>query len=255
MKAQINTNLFPIISVGMYCSNLSPENIFPNSQIDQDREEGHINYDSEYFDDNFQNDLYVKAIQDKADYYLSGTHEIEGIKIDIQTGEIYSPRAYNFSTDQLDLEVTYNKSQVKQYAKNNQEEFGEFLKNNYSSYDGFYSHTANNYEDWKEDFKADNPQSIGAILTYLFLEEMDYFHDGFYDFCNSELFYNEFVDTTPIDEEQQRVENYVKNNYQDFHMEYLDTLELEYLDEETVKNIAQSVIRNIDDHTLELELV
>ena len=255
MKAHLNTNLFPIISVGMYNSFLAPESIFNSQQINEDKEEGHINYDSEYFDDNFQNDLYEKAIQDRADYFLTGRHEANGIEIEIKTGEIYSPSAYNFATDQLDLEVTFNKTLVKQYAKNNQEEFDDFLREHFTSYDGFHSYTANNYEEWKEDFKNNTSQSIGAILTFIFLDELDYFRDSFYEDCNSELYYWEFVDTTKVDAEQKMVENYVCNNYQDFHFNSLEHLDLEYLDLDAVIKIALDKFNEIESQTLELELI
>ena len=147
MKAQINTNLFPIISVGMYNSFLSPENLFNSSQIDEDKEQGYIFYDSEYFDDNFNYDLYQKAIQERADYFLTGLHEANGIEIEIKTGEIYSPKYYNFATDQLELNVKFSKTKVRKFAKDNREEFNTFLKKHFSSYDGFHSHTANNFDE------------------------------------------------------------------------------------------------------------
>ena len=83
MKSHLNTNLFPIISVAMYDSFLSPDNLFHSSQIDNDKEDGYINFDSEYFDDNFNNDLYVEAVQSCADYFLSGSHEANSIEIEI----------------------------------------------------------------------------------------------------------------------------------------------------------------------------
>jgi len=255
MKAKINTNLFPIISVGMYNSFLAPENLFHSSQIDEDKEEGHIYYDSEYFDDNFNYDLYKEAVQQSADYFLSGSHEANGIEIEIKTGEIYSPRAYNFATDNLDLEVKFSKTKVRKFAKDNSDEFNSFLKKHFTSYDGFHSNTANNFTEWLEDFNNDSVQSIGAVLTFIFLDELDDFDYGFKEYCHSELFYSEFTDTTLIDTEQKIVEDYVCQTYQDFDLQSLEALELEYLDSEAVIKIALLKIAEIESQTLELDLI
>lgn len=259
MKSHLNTNLFPIISVGMYESFLSPDNLFHSSQIDNDKEEGYINFDSEYFDDNFNNDLYVKAVQSCADSFLSGIHEANGIEIEIKTGQIYSPRYYNFATDQIDLEVKFNKTKVLKFAKDHQVELDDFLREHFSSYDGFHSHTANNYQDWLEDFKDNNVQSIGAVLTFIFIDELDYFRDGFYEYCYSNLYYTEFVDTTSIDSEQKIIEDYVCNNYQNvFLNSFLDglyELDFKHFDKDGILAVAVQKINEIDSHTLELELV
>ena len=255
MKANLNTNLFPIISVSMYNTFLDSDQFFDRGQIDDDLEEGYIHFNSGYFDDNFNNGEYEKAIQERADYFLTGSHEANGIEIEIQTGNIYSPSAYNFATDQMELNVKYNKAKVKQYAKNNSEEFNDFLKQHFTSYDGFYSYTANNYEQWKEDFQNDQVQSIGAVLTFIFLDEMEGFQDGFYNCCYESLFYHEFVDTTAIDEEAKMVEDYVCKNYQDFNLEDLGALDLELLDESTVLRIAKLKMAEIDNKTLSLDLI
>lgn len=259
MKAQINTNLFPIISVGMYSSPLDPESFFDSYQIDNDKREGYINYNSEYFHDNFQNDLYVEAIQERADYFLTGKHEANGIEIEIRTGKIYSPKYYNFATDQIDLQVIFNKNRVRQFAKVNKDDFDSFLYKHFTSYDGFHSYTPNNFDDWLKDFKDNTPQSIGAVLTYLFLDEIDDFRDSFYDLCHSELFYSEFVDSTPIDLEQKIIDDYVSNNYQDIFVNtFLDPLYemgFEHFDKDTILEAAIRKCNEIESHTLELELV
>lgn len=259
MKAQINTNLFPIISVGMYESTLAPSNIFDSNEIDSDKQEGYINYDSEYFYNNFQNGLYIKAIQKRADYFLSGTHESNGIEITIKTGEIYSPKYYNFATYQLELEVIFNKTKVPQFVKSNQDDFDSFLNKHFTSYDGFHSYTPNNYDDWLNDFKDNTPQSIGAVLTYIFIDEIDDFKDGFYDLCYSELFYSEFVDSTPIDLEQKIIDDYVCQNYKDIFINtFLDPLYemgLEHFDKDSILEVALRKCNEIESHTLELELV
>lgn len=107
MKVLLNSNLFPIISVGMYGTFLAPDSMFDGYMIDQDYKDGYINYNSEYFWDKFDNRAYEKHIEKLAQNHIDGKHECNGIEIIIKAGEIYSPREYNFATDNIDLTVLF----------------------------------------------------------------------------------------------------------------------------------------------------
>lgn len=244
----LNTNLFPIISVGMYYTAIDPSEIFDNYSIDEDLENGEINYSSEFFWDNFDNVKYVKSIERIARNFLDGEHEVDGIKVTIECGEIYSPKYYNFETDQIVLNVDFDKGKVMRYAHEKNEEFNEFLKENYSSRDGFISFTANNYNDWLDDFKSDDDRSIGAVLTFLFRDEE--MQNRFYDDCYSELFYSEFIDTTELDEVYKQVEDYVRDNYPNLDM---DVCPVEH-DDIDVMSIYKGLINKIESNTLTLEV-
>ena len=196
MKTTINTNLFPIISVGLYDSYLSPENMFDDYQINEDFENGDFDMTSEDFWDKFDNEKYTKEIQHQADNLLSGEIEAEGITIKIEVGELYSPRFYNYETDQVKLTVDYDKGLILNFARENREGFNSFLKEHYSSYDGFSSSTANNYLEWFEDFTRDNVQSIGSVLTFIFKDEIEYYQEKFLETCNENMFYSEFIRET-----------------------------------------------------------
>jgi hypothetical protein len=253
MKAPLNTELFSLIRVGMYCSELSPDEMFSDYQINSDHEEGYANYDSEYFNNNFQFSLYQKKIEKLATDFLNQEWENDGIKIKIKAGELYSPRFYNFSTDQIETEVTYNKPQLLKYAKENSVEFDEFLHKRYSSYDGFSSFTANNYSQWLDDYRENNVQSIGAILTYVFHDIFEETQAAFIEHCNTELNHSEFVDCTMLDAEELAITNYVRENYDNFDIEDLrETYDFEYLSEATVERIANELIAGIENHTLNL---
>ena len=246
---KLNTNLFPIISVGMYYTALSPDSIFDDYQINEDFESGEIKYGSEYFWDNFDNSKYVAKIESIATHFLDGTHEADGIKIDIKVGKIYSPSYYNFATDQIDLDVDYNKDQLLAYAEENMDNFNEYLKENYSSYDGFNSFTANNYSDWVEDFKNDNEQSVGAVLTYLFRDEemQDQFMNEVY---NSEVYYWDFVDDSEYNKVYDELALYVSDNYPNLDR---DICPVEH-DDIDVMSIYKDLINKIESNTLTLEL-
>jgi hypothetical protein len=193
MKALLNTNLFSIIHVGMYDSYLSPESMFDDYQINEDFENGDFDMSAEDFWEKFDNEMYTKAVRRIADNFLSGEIEAEGIKMNVEVGELYSPKYYNFATDNVELTVDFDKEQVLKYAEQNKEQFDIYLKENYSSYDGFTSFTANNYFEWAEDFKNDNVQAIGAILSYLFRDEMESYQNDFLEACMTNLFYSEFI--------------------------------------------------------------
>ena len=206
MKKKINTNLFPIIHFGMYGSILSPDNMFDDYQINEEFKNGDIPYNADYFNDNFEYPKYVKEIQHQASLFLDGKREANGISIGITAGEIYSPKYYNFETDQIDLEVEYNTEEVLKYARENMVEFDTFLKENYSSYDGFSSSTANNYSEWVEDFAEENDQSIGAVLTFIFKDELEEYQQDFIQQCYENLFFSEFCDESNLEEEENKTE-------------------------------------------------
>lgn len=193
MRTTINTNLFPIIHVGMYDTILSPEYMFDDYQINEDFENGDFDMSVEDYWEKFDFKKFSNEIQHQADNFLSGKHEAEGITIKIEVGELYSPRFYNFETDQVELTVDYNKDEIVKFAKENKEDFNMFLKENYSSYDGFSSSTANNYSEWMEDFINDNVQSIGAVLTFIFREEFENYQEGFIQNCMENMHYSEFI--------------------------------------------------------------
>lgn len=174
MKANLNTNLFPIINVGMYYSCISPEIVFDSYNIDDDFENDFSEYNADQFWDNFDFDKYKTKIQELAADFL--TYEIDdnnGNEIKIEAGELYSPKYYNFDTDNIELTVEFDKFKLLDAIKKDVNAFDTFLKENYSSYDGFCSFTANNFDEWYIDYKDEKETAIGALLTYLF-KDSDY---------------------------------------------------------------------------------
>lgn len=258
MKTLLNSNLFPIISVAMYGTSLDSDNIFDSYSINDDKSEGYINYDSEYFNDNFDNNAYVDKIQSLASDFLNGSHTFNGIELTIKCGAIYSPKFYNFSNDEIDLTVTYNKLKVLRFAKENKYEFNTFLKENFSSYDGFSSSTANNFLEWLQDFKDNNVQSIGAILTYICKDEIQSLQSEFIENCFENLYYSEFVDTTLLDVEVNFIKKYVQENYFDIEALPLDLIkelfDFEVLNDSDIIKVSIEAKNEIEDHTLTLDL-
>lgn len=258
MKILLNSNLFPIISVAMYDTILDSNSIFDSYTIDEDKSEGSINYDSDYFNSNFDNSLYVSKIQSLASEFLNGSHTFKGIELNIKCGQIYSPKFYNFSNDEIDLTVKFNKVKVLKFAKENKYQFNTFLKENYSSYDGFSSSTANNFIEWLQDFKDNNVQSIGAIITYICKEEIESLQSEFLESCFENLYYNDFIDTTLLDIEIDFVKKHVQQNYLNdkvLRVNHIKSMfEFEVLNESDIINVINDVKNEIESHTLTLNL-
>lgn len=63
---------------------------------------------------------------------------------------IASPKFYNFDTDKLMIEITYDDDALASYCfEHNRNEFEIYLRQNFTSYDGFHSFIANNLYDFK----------------------------------------------------------------------------------------------------------
>ena len=256
MKVTLNTNVFPIIRVGMYNTNISSDEIFDDNTIIDDKENGYIHFTPEYFWDNFKNDLYVKRISELASDYLNGKHEFNGVEVTIKCKNIFGPREYNFATDELVLDVSYNKRKLLKFAKDNREDFDTFLHKNYTSYDGFMSFTANNYDEWLVDFKDNEFRSIGAVLSYAFRGWEHEYENTFDCYVREQIGYDysEFVDYEDHDAEVVILETYVKDNYTDINVDSIDydSFEFEILDIDSCKKIVNDVIEKIESHTLPL---
>lgn len=257
MKVTLNTNLFPIISVGMYNSNISPDEIFDDYTINDDKENGYIHFDSEYYWDNFQNDKYKKRIAELAGEYLNGKIvSLNGTEITIKCRHIFSPSYYNFSTDEIVIDVTYNKRKLLQVAKDERDQFEAFLKAKYTSYDGFASFTSNNYDDWLIGFKDNDSRDVGAILSYIYFMWQNEDHGTFDEYVRNELSYgySEFIDSEDYEAEVVILETYVKENYKDLTIDSIDfdSFEFEILDNDSCKKIVVGIFNSIENNTLSM---
>lgn len=247
------------MSVAMYGTFLAPDSIFDDYQINQDKEEGYIFFDSEYFWDNFKNDEYTEKIQSLCASFYDGKHEANGIEIDIKCGVIYSPKEYNFANDNIEFTVKFDKRKVLKFAKDNAVDFDKFLHENYTSYDGFHSFTANNFSAWLDDFKVNNDQSIGAVLTFIFKDEITDNNESFSHHCFENLYYSEFCDYTQHDSEVETIQKFVKEQYLiidrlNLTPESFGGFELEILSFEDCIKIVNETFAEIENNTLTLFL-
>jgi len=68
---------------------------------------------------------------------------------DIKFLRINSPKAYNFSTDQIEVEVDLDINKIQEYIKAHREQFVKYLKDTCTSYDGFWSYYSNSIDEWE----------------------------------------------------------------------------------------------------------
>lgn len=255
MQVKLNTNLFPIISVAMYGTYLEPDSMFDNYMIETDREDGYINFTAEYFWDNFQNDKYIQKIQELAQSFINGKHKVGDVLIVIEAGEIYSPKFYNYSNDEIDLKITFNEINLLKEVQKDIDTFDSFLRERYSSRDGFNSFTSNNYNDWLDDYMRGEDTAYGSVLTYLFKDELDEYRESFTTFVyDSHLDYRDFVEYEVHDKEVDVLKAYVKENYNTIDLDTIDyeSFEFESLEENDIKKILKELVFEIDNYTLSL---
>ena len=255
MTIKLNTNLFSIISVAMYGTYLDPDSMFDSYMIESDKEEGYIHFGVDYFWDNFQSDKYKQAIKERAHSFINGKHTENNVWVLIKAGEIYSPKYYNFSNDEIDLDVTFSKSKVLNEVNKNITKFNDFLKERYSSRDGFNSFTSNNYIEWLEDYNNDMDTAIGAVLTYLFQETIEENRENFIQHvCDDYMDYREFVDFEEHDEEVVVLRKYVYENYNTIDVDSIDeeTFNFKVFGLEDIKKLLKEFVLQIDNKTLSL---
>lgn len=92
---------------------------------------------------------------------------------------IASPKFYNFETDKLMIEITYDDDALASYCfEHNRNEFDIYLRQNFTSYDGFMSFVANNVSDFKK--QMEDEESSGwsdrcsqVMLEFYLLQNLD----------------------------------------------------------------------------------
>ena len=177
MRVALNTNLLPIVNVGMYESLLSPSNIFddwlPSSGITESMTEEEINYCDNALWYHFNSDAYKKLVANYAmAFVVDFFQKIESFaSVTLCDGaKIYSPKEYNFHSDTLDFEIEISESEIQKIkitTKDNQDFFA-WLNNTYRSYSGFICFMPNSKESFAEDIGgSDIERGLAAYFTFL----------------------------------------------------------------------------------------
>ena len=166
MKIETNTSLIPIINVSMYDTPISPNEV-SQRYWEKERE---MNDNKFLYEDNFNISLYYKMIM----IAISNIIPIDILKnrgVTFDFLDIYSPREYNFYTDQIDIELTIRKDYFTRSfnsmkrSKKLRPLFDAYIKHHWTSHDGFISFMPESFDDIALDF--DDLHMISAIVTLM----------------------------------------------------------------------------------------
>jgi hypothetical protein len=88
-----------------------------------------------------------------------------------------SPSYYNFSTDEAELMIEFNKTRLMNYASQHREEFNDYLRENFTNYDGFRSNVPNNWQQFFGEIKGDDvddvvDRDLGVLLGWYLHREV-----------------------------------------------------------------------------------
>lgn len=84
---------------------------------------------------------------------------------------ISSPKFYNFETDRLMIEITYDDDALASYCfEDKRNEFENYLRETFSSYDGFISFVANNVSDFKKQMEDEESSGWSDRCSQVMLE-------------------------------------------------------------------------------------
>ncbi len=157
MIVELNTNMVPLFA-GTY------ETVWEPTECNDDGEELMLAYEMK---DLMQS--IVNVYQEHAEYIVK-EWSVPWIKSIHFTGS-FSPREYNFRTDELDFTLEINKEAFDWIVRElkNSEGFEKFLNDNYTSYDGFMSFTPNTYSELVLEIQQhgnEYDQAIAAVVTF-----------------------------------------------------------------------------------------
>lgn len=177
----MTTDILPILDIGMYETNISPDDIM-----------------EEYLDD------YKKCVVDKAlnkiNEILSEDSIVELIgKCEATMGQIISPRFYNYTNDFLEFLIELKDSTklmntVHDILRTEKEEFFKWCERNHGSYDGFVSFAPTEEKRFMEYLELNHEdfnfsRAIALVLDYIVMlnigqEELDRQQVDFEDSVN-----------------------------------------------------------------------
>ena len=131
--------------------------------FDSEKESIMENYGKKYDDFRFTTDYNLYA----RNYVHAINNEI-GLKLEFRN--LWSPREYNFATDEIYVFITA-KDLKKISSALNSETLENLIKQRFTSRDGFFSYYSNSFEEWKEKKVQDWDEiELGTLLDAWLLE-------------------------------------------------------------------------------------
>lgn len=134
--------------------------------------------------------------------FIELTNQHLNLLLDLEFVEMYSPREYNFSTDQIICNLKLTQEQyttIINKLKEKQEEFQKYLTKYFTSSDGYVVFVSNKVKDWLVDFNnLQRPEGqLSEMLEFLILssysnvsvtENINLLKNDFNDVINSLIY-------------------------------------------------------------------
>lgn len=111
------------------------------------------------------------------------------VKCDIKFEALVSPRFYNFSNDEIHVEININQKEFNylfKYCLDQKEDFTQYLENKFTSCDGFTSFYYNSLSGWERylyEFKDYKESKQGVILSSL----LDFYLKNLFEYAEDDL--------------------------------------------------------------------
>lgn len=142
---------------GLYCTSIDPSQLIDSvSQCWEVPENKELDYDY---------DAYCQAIANKAVELLNDFVEDSVIE-SIELVAIDSPRYYNYETDCLILDITYDKERIFENVSKHRALFDAFVKDHFTSYDGYVSFLTNNPEEFLEKARNGEKSYMDVLVEF-----------------------------------------------------------------------------------------
>lgn len=146
--------------------------------------------------DKFRNDYCKEVVA-----FFKKELKEKSLLTDIIFEHIRSPRFYNFSNDDIHVEIVLseeNKKNIANYIKENKKLFTDYIKSNYTSYDGFMSFYSNDANVWIEEYTDHltvfdkNTHYLGSILNFI-CENDGITDNDIYSYVSENIFGDEYI--------------------------------------------------------------
>ena len=178
IREPLNTGVLPIVDVDLY-------SLLSDGALDNvpDGEEAKLD----------------EFIQDIAPSYIKETIQDVLPSVEIYAIDVYHPREYNFSGDELEFDLVVNEAEYNALKDRvvNDEGFESYLKSNYSSRDGFVSSMADSIDEFNTEPRW--KQMVQVIMYALKDKSFEHINDSYLDDF-MEAVWQEFPDLSDDDE-------------------------------------------------------
>ena len=197
MKYTLNTNICPILDVGLYESNIMSEFDYFNDFVSDEKDmidwskasvkmykfkEHLLRYIEDAITDILESE--INPLLDSVDEFI---HFDKILAYD-------STRWYNFDTDTVTFKIDVpNKTMTVLYERCEGTEFDEWLKN-FKSADGFISYSPYNREMFENCLREDSSRAIALMIWYLSRKELEGYQERYEDEVRENTLFGEFID-------------------------------------------------------------